>query len=537
MRTNASTSGKTRGQYKFAELPNVETPRSRFDRSSGLTTTFNSGYLVPIFVDEVLPGDSVTMNVATFARLSTPIVPVMDNLYLDIHWWFCANRILWDNWVHFMGEKTNPDDTTTYLVPTVGPGAGGQASNTLWDYFGLPLEVEHNAVAFPFRAYNRIYNQFYRDQDLIDSVPDLTGNGPDSITNYTLLRRGKRHDYFTSARPAPQKGNAVELPIGGSAPVTGTIAGTGAPTFDGGTGWTNTALTHDTNNPPDVFGNMGAPTGTGTLSWNNPQLALTGATADLSSATAATINSIREAFQLQKMYEKDMRGGTRYSEMIRSHFGVTMPDSQWRPEFLGGASSRITFHPVSQTNATNATSPQGNLAAFATGSIDGRGFSKSFTEHGFIIGLASVRADQTYEFGMERMWSRQTRFDYYFPTLAHLGEQEVLNKELYAAGDAGDEDIFGYQERWAEYRYKPSKITGLMRSYVTGTNTTLNYWHLAQDWASRPTLNQTFIEENPPLERVIASSEEPEIFMDAFFQMSHVRAMPIYSVPGFVDHF
>lgn len=527
-RTNSSNRGKSDGQYSFAQIPNASIQRSKFNRSSGLTTTFNSGQLVPIFIDEVLPGDTMTLNIQSFARLATAIVPVMDNLYLDVFFFAVPNRLVWDNWQKFMGEQENPGDSTDFTIPTVNV-TNAYVSSSLQDYMGLPVGktgFEHSAL-FP-RAYNLIWNEWFRPQDIVDSIPVNKGDGPDDQTDYTTQWRGKRHDYFTASMPFAQKGPAVPLPIGGIAPLN--ITTTGGPTFDYDT-FTDEPLQAVTGSANLVV--QGPVVTPGNLTWNDPGL---GGTADLAAATAATVNSIREAFQLQKMYERDARGGTRYTEIIRSHFGVTSPDQRLqRPEYLGGGTDRITFHPVATTSQTNNGNP-GELSGFATGSIDGRGFSKSFTEHCMIIGLASIRADQTYQYGMERMWNRRTRFDFYFPSLAHLGEQEVLNKEIYCDGTAADDEIFGYQERWAEYRYKPSKVTGLMRSHPYLAST-LHYWHMAQDWDTRPLLNWDFIQEQPPLDRVKYVASEPDCLMDAFFQYTCVRPMPTYSVPGFVDHF
>jgi hypothetical protein len=503
----------------FSRVPKVDIQRSVFNRDHGLKTTFDAGYLVPVFYDEALPGDTFTMDANGFGRLATPINPFMDNLYIETFFFAVPYRLIWNNWEKFCGEQDNPGDSTDYLVPQT---SGTITNSTLYDYFGVPTDTALTFNNLCGRAYNLIYNEWFRDQNLQDSVTVDKGDGPDTLSNYTLLKRGKRHDYFTSALPWPQKGDAVALPLGTTAPVNYDGA------IDSDVGIYSTAQS-------SLVSMYASSASSNIVSLNTPSSVTNGLYADLSDATAATINQLREAFQIQRLYEKDARGGTRYTEVIQSHFGVTSPDARLqRPEYLGGGKDRININPIAQTSSTDATTPQGNLSGYGTTGFTGHRFNKSFTEHSVVIGLACVFADLTYQQGLARHFSRQTRWDFYWPALAHLGEQAVLNKEIYAQGTADDDNVFGYQERYAEYRYKPSNVTGQMRSNFAQS---LDTWHLAQDFGSLPALNASFIEENPPVDRVTAVQNYPNLILDMYFKLKCARPMPTYGVPGLIDHF
>lgn len=530
-----SVPSNAKSMHTFSRSPQASIQRSSFNRSFTHKTTFDAGLLIPVLVDEALPGDTFNLNMTAFCRMATPIFPIMDNLYLDTFFFSVPYRLVWDNWEKFNGYQVNPGDSTDYLIPQIDTVTDAIQTGDLADYMGIPVGV--NGLKFNalhFRAYNLIWNEWFRDQNLQTSVDVETGDGPEGDDYYDLLPRGKRHDYFTSCLPFPQKGPAVELPIATSAPVI--IDSTS----------TNNQLVRSASAGHALYG---ASVG-GFNSDSSSRFRDTGTNfvlldpngtyvADLSSAAAVTINDLRLAFQTQKLYERDMRGGTRYTEVIKAHFGVTSPDMRLqRPEYLGGGTTPIIVNPIAQTSSTSGTNALGRLAAYGVCAPQGHGFTKSFTEHELIIGLVSVRADLTYQQGMERMWNRRTRLDYYWPALSHIGEQAVLNQEIYATGTSTDEDVFGYQERYAEYRYKNSLVTGLFRSNAT-TGTPLDSWHLAQDFADLPYLNSEFIVENPPMARILALTEQPnsQFLFDCAFNLKCARPMSVYSVPGLVDHF
>ena len=572
-----------RKNNRFSQIPNSPIQRSVFDRSHDYKTTLDSGYLIPFFVDEVLPGDTFKLRVNAFVRMNTLIAPFIDNVFMDTFFFFVPTRLVWDNWQRFCGEQKNPGDSTDFLIPSLS-GTNTFTNGSIFDYMGLPTGVALDPSitpinALPFRAYNLIYNEWFRDENLIDSIPVLTTDGPDPVSNYTLRKRAKRHDYFTSALPWPQKGPSVDVGLTGNAPIVG---------FGDSHSWNVTSST--TNSPSSNSWQLGMAKGDGFQAYldsSGPEgvnLAhvlqhksdsgwsevvvqdSTGAQlrnissirgtngsfyelnkahlypeegfspyADLSGVSAITINDLRQAFQIQKFYEKWARGGSRYTETLRVMFNVISPDARLqRPEYLGGTHSRVNVVPTAQTSSTDSVSPQSNLSAFGLLCDSAHGFNKSFVEHGYVIGLVCLRADITYQQGLNRMWSRRQLFDFYWPTLAHLGEQVVYNKEIYTQGTADDNGVFGYQERYAEYRYKPSMITGKLRSTDAQT---LDVWHLAQKFDTLPKLNQDFIEENPPINRVIAVQNEPQFFADFWFDLMTSRPMPVYSVPGLVDHF
>lgn len=543
--------------HRFSDAPAMYMKRTKFDRSHVYKTTFNSGKLIPVFIDEVLPGDTTRMSINYFARLATPIKPIMDNIYLDWFFFFVPNRLVWEHWQNFCFEQEDPDDSIDYVIPTVSAtgNSGNAYIGSLWDYFGLPVNTSGNLSginALPFRGVYLIWNEWFRDENLQKSVKIQKGDtnevldstrsseqpswvfssGTNIVPGLACPPRGKRHDYFTSALPWTQKGPGVQVPLTGNAFVYD-AQGASIPNMPPTVKEVNVAgrlMTRETdgNWPHEVYEYNQS---NGSLFASNKF-----SYADLESISGATINSLRTAFQMQKFYERLARGGTRYTEVLRSFFGVVSPDARLqRPEFLGSFTKMVNVNPIAQTSATDDTSPQGNLSAYGVTAAKFHGFTKSFVEHGYIFGFVCARADLTYQQGINKMWLRSTVYDFYWPTFAHLGEQAIELREIYAQGSAADTTVFGYQERYAEYRYKPSQITGKFRSSVTGGS--LDKWHLSQFFNNAPTLNEEFIIEKPPIERIIAVPSEPQFLLDIGFRYTTVRPMPMFGTPGLVDHF
>lgn len=543
---------KSAFQNHFAQIPSVQKPRSSFRRVSRHKHTFDEGFLIPFYLDDVIPGDTFNVKASMFARLATPIFPIMDNMYLETFWFFVPNRLVWDNFVRQHGERPDPDSSTDFTTPTVTPNATSAVIGSLWDNFGLPIQNLDKVgpiSALPFRGYRLIFNEWFRDQDLQDSLVISKGDGPDAVdvvagTGSLPKRINKFKDYFTTARPSPQKGPSVDIPLGISAPVYG-------PTVtadEKGNLWQWRGNTTGTQQVGEVHSNASATNTSRTLynqsGTNQFGIQFSQATkeqyeanptydpmyADLADSVGATVNEWRQAVVIQQAYELDMRGGTRYIEMIFNHYGVVNPDFRLqRPEFLGYSKSQVNIHPIAQTSETNDT-PQGNLSAFGTVSSQNNGFMKSFTEFGYVFGLVAVRSDLSYQECVDRHWSRQTRFDYYYPNFANLGEQAILRQELQVGNsEEVNLQVFGYQERWAEYRFKTSKVTGLFRSNAAGT---LDAWHLAQELGGDVFLSDDFIEEDAPVDRTIAVPSEPHFIFDSIVENNAARVMPMYSAPG-----
>lgn len=523
-------------EHTFSKVPEIHIQRSSFDRSHGRKLAFDTGFLVPFYRDFALPGDTFNLDATIMARLSSTALtrPIMDNLWLETFFFACPIRLIWTNFVKFMGEQTNPGDSISFVIPQLPTPAAGVVTGSLSDHLGVPFfAASKNINSWWHRMYNLTWNQWFRDENMQSSVTVDVGDGPDTYTNYVLLRRGKRHDYFTSCLTAPQKGTAISIPLGTSAPVYGSEVMKLYDWSTPGAGSNPTNMIWNTTPKLNTAGSAGFLDGD-RIGLPPVSAGASNVLADLTNATAATINSLRQAIALQQMLEVDARGGTRYTEVVRAHFGVISPDARLqRVEFLGGGQTPININPVASTNSvgTGATAA-GQLTAFGTAVGGNHGFTKSFTEHSLLLGLVCVRADLTYQQGLNRMFSIRTRNDLYWPTLASIGEQTVLTEEIFCTGLAGDSTVFGYQERYAEYRYKPSEISGIFRSDVSPGVTSLDVWHLSQDFAAAPTLNNAFIVETPPMARSMAVTTEPQILMDSYVKLHCARPMPLYGVPG-----
>lgn len=526
-------------EHTFSRVPTIDIPRSSFDRSHGHKTTFDADFLVPILVDDIIPGDTFTVNANIFARLTSPtVLPVMDNMFLDTFFFFVPYRILWDNWEKFLGSKDNPTDSIDFTIPTLA-GNTDIATGDLGDYLGLPIGYTPSEMstvsALPVRAYRMIWNEWFRDQNLQSSLTVPTDNGPDILSETGVhnapLKRGKRHDYFTSCLPFPQKGTAVDIPVTGTIPIRGTAVNTHV---EDASGTDYGALV--INSTKDVEASV-APSGVQPLRFSDAATEV-GLEAVVTAGGLGTINDLRLAFQTQRLLERDARSGTRYVETLKAHWGVQVPDYRLqRPEYLGGGSTPIQISPVAQTTYQGTQTVEDGKGALAgIGTVGAsHGFTTSFVEHGVLIGLMNVRSDITYSQGIERTWEKQTRYDFYYPVLSQIGEQAVLNREIFFNNTAADDEVFGYQERYAEYRYKPSRLSGKMRPAAPAS---LSAFNLSEQFTSRPTLGNSFITSNTggPLDDVISVPSEPQFVADIYFEMNCARPMPLYGVPGNMDH-
>lgn len=522
-------------EHRFSEVPRVEIPRSSFDRSHKHLTTFDADLLVPILVDDIVPGDSYSVNCQFFARLTSPtVLPLMDNLWLDTFFFFVPYRIIWDNFPKFHGAQDDPSDSIAFTIPKLG-AVSTPAAGDLADYMGFPLSVDPantDVSALPFRAYRKIWNDWFRDQNLQDSKSNPTDDGPDDNTESGWrdepLKRGKRHDYFTSCLPSPQKGNAV----------TASFTGEGIIATDAATAAHISVYSSSNSAYRQMDSDAATVDVSASAGSSSQELYLDADHTD--STLGININDLRLAVQTQRLLERDARSGTRYPEMVLAHYGVTVPDFRvQRPEFLGGGSTPMNITSVAQTTYQGTQTVEDAKGALSgIGTVSGQhGFTASFVEHGVLIGLANVRADITYSQGIERYWSKQTRYDFYYPVLAQIGEQAVLNKEIYYSDvPATDDGTFGYQERYGEMRYKQSTLSGLMR---VDTASNLDEFHLSEDFASLPTLGDTFIQANTasPLDRAISVPTQPHFVADFHFKMKCARPMPLFGVPGNLDRF
>lgn len=541
--------GNRYSQHSFSQVPSANITRSKFNRSFTSKDTMKFDYLTPFFVEEVLPGDTINLNVKTFARLAPQIRPLMDVMHIDYYFFSIPDRLTWDNFQKMMGEQINPGDSIDYLTPILNPTNTTFTVGSIYDHFGFPTDINLNAVgasmptSLALRGYNLVWNEWFRDQNLQNSVTVPKGNGPDPLSAFTLLKAAKKHDYFTSALPWVQKGSPVNIPISGTAPVYGngspfTLRPGNDPTVN-----SRQINFNATAGNPIAYG--GAQVGASAASYvpessnqsgPNPGMQVE---FGINDNVLMTINSFREAIQLQSFLERDARGGTRYVEILKSHFNVNSPDARLqRTEFLSAATIQIGQHVVAQTSESGDT-PQGNVAAFSTAGEYGSkiGFQKSFVEHGYVLGLCRARGDVTYQQGLNRMWSRRTRYDYFWPEFQQLGEQAINRQEIFFGPIYADNQIpFGYQERHADYRYRPSEIKGQFRSTFAES---LDVWHLAEEFATAPTLNSTFIQGNTPIDRVLVvpDTNYPHLLVDYFFDLKHIRPMVANPVPASLGRF
>lgn len=517
-------------------LPQVRIARSRFNLSEGHKTAFNGDLLIPIHWDELVPGDTFDFKIKGLLRLATPVVPIMDNIKVKYYSFFIPNRLLWDHWQNFMGQQDKPGDSTDYQVPQFTTGSAGINFSTIGDYMGVPPKVANlRGSVLPFRAYNLIWNEWFRDENLQDPVEVKTDDAQEDLSAYKLLKKNKTPDYFTTCLPWPQKGDPVLLPLGDTANVVSKFVHDGP--SQTGSSANPYIMTSETGEAPFNIPAYLRSRGTDMSIYLSPTSPadLTQLKVDLSEATSASINDIRKAFQVQRLLEKDARGGTRYIEMIHEHFGVTCPDYRLqRPEYLGGGSDYVNVTPIPQTSSSDSTSAQGNLAAVGVAGTSGNGYVYSAVEHGIVLTLACVSADINYQQGLHRKFSKLNRFDYMFPSFWHLGEQAVLQKEIFATGTSDDDLVFGYQQRYREYREGISKISSLFRSTAPES---LDVWHLAEKFETAPKLNSKFMESNTPFNRVVAVQDEPIIIADFYFQIKADRPLPSYVEPGLIDHF